>query len=98
MMIGAFVHSLEKFAVYSPVVILVSYHFYQFYSTSPEEFTTRLREHQEQKSAIKQGYGEERKFSSLSCPKEDTAKYLSPTFTKQKVRILFLMKFNRHVK
>jgi hypothetical protein len=53
---------------------------------------TRLREHQEQKSRKKQGSGEERKFSSLSHPKEDIAKYLSPT--KQKVRILFLMKFN----
>jgi hypothetical protein len=89
MLIGAFVYSPEKFAVYSPLVYL-----YLFYSTSPEEFTIRLKEHQEQKSTIKRGYGEERKFSSLSHPKEDTAKSLSPTFTKQKARIFLLIKFD----
>ncbi|KDR09704.1 ATP synthase mitochondrial F1 complex assembly factor 1 [Zootermopsis nevadensis] len=56
-----------------------------FQNTSPGEFMTRLREHKEQNTTIKQAYGEEREFSSLLHPKEDIAKCHSPTFTKQKV-------------
>lgn len=73
--------------------MLIGYHLSQFYSTSPGEFMTRLREHKEQNTTIKQAYGEEREFSSLLHPKEDIEKCHSPTFTKQKVKIL-LMKFN----
>ncbi|GFG28237.1 hypothetical protein Cfor_06741 [Coptotermes formosanus] len=52
--------------------------------TSPEEFKTRLEEHQKQEYVVKQASGENRKFSSLSDPKEKIAKFVSHTFTKQK--------------
>jgi predicted metal-binding transcription factor (methanogenesis marker protein 9) len=54
------------------------------FSTSPEDFKIRLKEHNEKKSTKKGG--EERKFSSLSNPKEDIKNCPPPTFTKQKVR------------
>jgi hypothetical protein len=43
---------------------------------------------------VKQASGENRKFSSLSDPKEKIAKFVSHTFTKQKVRTLFFMNLN----
>jgi hypothetical protein len=64
---------------------------YLFYSTSPEEFKIRMKEH-EKKSTKKGMSGEERKFSSLSNPKDDITNFPSPAFTKQKVRPLGSMK------
>lgn len=55
-----------------------------FQNTSPEEFKIRMKEHYEKKSSKKGMSGEERKFSSLSNPKEDITKFPSPAFTKQK--------------
>jgi hypothetical protein len=55
---------------------------------SPEEFKIRMKEHYEKKSSKKGMSGEERKFSSLSDPKEDIMKFPSSAFTKQKVRPL----------
>jgi hypothetical protein len=73
---------------------LFGYHFNLFHSTSPEEFKTRLEEHHKQESVVKEGSGKNRKFSSLSDPKEGIAKFSSPTFTKQKVRTVFFMNLN----
>jgi hypothetical protein len=81
----------KRFAIYNQIDKAFGYYFYVFYSTSPEEFKIRLKEHHEQKSTIKRMSGEERKFSSLSNPKEDIAKCPS-LFTKQKVRPLVSMK------
>lgn len=55
-----------------------------FQNTSPGEFKTRLEEHEEQESVEKRRSGENRKFSSLSDPKEEIAKCPSPAFTRQK--------------
>ena len=62
-----------------------------FHSTSPEEFNTRLEEHHKQESVEKQRSGENRKFSSLSEPKEEIAKCPSSAFTRQKVRTFLFM-------
>lgn len=50
-----------------------------------------MKEH-EKKSTKKGMSGEERKFSSLSNPKDDITNFPSPAFTKQKVRPLGSMK------
>jgi hypothetical protein len=51
-----------------------------------------MKEHHEKKSTKKGMSVEERKFSSVSNPKEDIRKFPSPAFTKQKVRPLGSMK------
>jgi len=73
---------------------LFGYDSYLFHSTSPEEFKTRLEEHRKQESVEKRISGENRKFSSLSDPKEELAKCPSPAFTKQKVRIFLFRNLN----
>jgi hypothetical protein len=73
----------------SQIVRLFSYHFCLFYSTSPEEFMTRLKEHHKQKSSVKQQSGQERNFSPLLNPKEEVSKFPSPSFTKEKVKETF---------
>lgn len=82
----------KKFVIYNQIDEVLSYHLYLCYSTSPEEFKIRMKERQEKKSTKRGMSGEERKFSSLSNPKEDITKFSSPAFTKQKVRPLGSMK------
>jgi hypothetical protein len=93
-MTGSLFVAQRRSVICSETEKLFGYDSRLFHSTSPEDFKTRLEEHHKQESVEKQRCGENRKFSSLSDPKEEIAKCPSPAFTRQKVRTFLFMNSN----